>query len=223
MTAVTRITLLDLDDVDFDKGGGLLPAVVQHAENGRVLMLGYMNREALVATLTRRRVVFFSRSKERLWAKGETSGHILDLVEVQADCDRDALLVSARPRGPVCHTGTGSCFGDAPLITEEPGAFLVKLEEVIGERMATRPEDSYTAKLLSGGWTRIAQKVGEEGIEVALAGAGGSDHEVIAEVSDLLYHVLVMLKARGLTLERVIGELQRRHVRTDPRIVIPNP
>ena len=212
MTATaTRITLLDLNEVDFDKGGGLLPAVVQHAESGRVLMLGYMNREALVATLTRRRVVFFSRAKEKLWEKGETSGHFLDLVEIQADCDRDTLLVSARPRGPVCHMGSASCFGDARMITEEPTAFLPKLEEVIGERMATRPEGSYTAKLLAGGWARIAQKVGEEGLEAALACAGGSDHEVVGEVSDLLYHVLVMLKARGLTLGRVISELQRRH------------
>jgi phosphoribosyl-ATP pyrophosphohydrolase/phosphoribosyl-AMP cyclohydrolase len=210
-TAGTRITLLDLNDLDFDKGGGLLPSVVQHADSGRVLMLGYMNREALVATLTRRRVVFFSRGKQRLWEKGETSSHFLDLVEIQTDCDRDALLVSARPRGPVCHTGSGSCFGDVPVITEEPSAFLAKLEEVIGERMATRPEGSHTAKLLAGGWARIAQKVGEEGLEAALACAGGDDQEVIGEVSDLLYHVLVMLKARGLTLERVISELQRRH------------
>ncbi len=210
-TPGTRITLLDVDEVDFAKGGGLLPTVVQHAESGTVLMVGYMNREALLATLTRRRVVFFSRSKGRLWEKGETSGHFLELAQVQADCDRDALLVRAWPRGPVCHTGSGSCFGDAPPGTEEPSAFLAKLEEVIGERMATRPEGSYTAKLLASGWARIAQKVGEEGLEAALAGASGSDHEVIEEVSDLLYHVLVMLKARGLTLERVIVELRERH------------
>ncbi len=212
-TAGTRITLLDLNEVDFAKEDGLLPAVVQHAESGAVLMLGYMNREALVATLTRRRVVFFSRSKRRLWEKGETSGHFLELAQVKADCDRDALLVSAWPRGPVCHTGSGTCFGDAPPGTEEPNAFLGKLEDVIGERMATRPEGSYTAKLVAGGWGRIAQKVGEEGLEAALAGAGGSDHEVIEEVSDLLYHVLVMLKARGLGLNRVLEELRARHER----------
>jgi phosphoribosyl-ATP pyrophosphohydrolase/phosphoribosyl-AMP cyclohydrolase len=209
--AGTRITLLDLNEVDFAKGDGLLPAVVQHAGSGTVLMVGYMNREALVATLTRRRVVFFSRSKERLWEKGETSGHFLELVELQADCDRDALLVSAWPRGPVCHTGSGSCFGDAPPGTEEPSTFLAKLEEVVGERLATRPEDSYTAKLVAAGWARIAQKVGEEGLEAALAGAGGSDHEVIEEVSDLLYHVLVMLKARGLSLGHVAEVLRARH------------
>jgi phosphoribosyl-ATP pyrophosphohydrolase/phosphoribosyl-AMP cyclohydrolase len=209
--AGTRITLLDLNSVDFAKGDGLLPAVVQHAGSGTVLMVGYMNREALVATLTRRRVVFFSRSKERLWEKGETSGHFLELVEVQADCDRDALLVSAWPRGPVCHTGSGSCFADAPPGTEEPSTFLAKLEEVIGERLATRPEGSYTAKLVAAGWARIAQKVGEEGLEAALAGAGGSDHEVIEEASDLLYHVLVMLKARGLSLGHVVEVLRARH------------
>jgi phosphoribosyl-AMP cyclohydrolase / phosphoribosyl-ATP pyrophosphohydrolase len=205
------LSLQDLDELDFLKSGGLLPAIVQHAGSGAVLMLGYMNREALLATLTRRRVVFFSRSKGRLWEKGGTSGHTLELVQVQADCDCDALLVSARPRGPVCHTGSGSCFGERPPSADDPTAFLGTLEEIIGERMATRPEGSYTAKLLAAGWARIAQKVGEEGLEAALAGAAGSDSDVIEEVSDLLYHVLVMLKARGLTLERVIGELRARH------------
>jgi phosphoribosyl-ATP pyrophosphohydrolase/phosphoribosyl-AMP cyclohydrolase len=208
-----RVTVIDLDELDFAKAGGLLPAIVQHAESGAVLMLGYMNREALFATLTRRRVVFFSRSKGRLWEKGETSGHSLDLAQVHADCDRDTLLVSAWPRGPVCHTGSGSCFGEvaATMATADPATFLTTLEEVIGDRMTTRPEGSYTAKLLANGWTRIAQKVGEEGVEAALAGAGGSDAEVIEEVSDLLYHVLVLLKARGLLLERVVEELRRRH------------
>ena len=210
-TAGTQITLLDFNAVDFAKGDGLLPAVVQHAGSGTVLMLGYMNREALLATLTRRRVVFFSRSKVRLWEKGETSGHYLELVHVQADCDRDTLLVSAWPRGPVCHLGSGSCFGDVPETPVDPMAFLGRLEHVIGERMAMRPEGSYTAKLVASGWSRIAQKVGEEGLETALAGAGGTDGEVIEEVSDLLYHVLVLLKARGLTLERVIHELTGRH------------
>jgi phosphoribosyl-AMP cyclohydrolase / phosphoribosyl-ATP pyrophosphohydrolase len=209
--AGTRITLLDLNELDFDKGEGLLPAVVQHAESDAVLMLGYMNRDALFATFTRRRVVFFSRSKGRLWEKGETSGHFLELVHVQTDCDRDALLVSARPRGPVCHLGSGSCFGEVPEASDNPMAFLTSLEEVIGARMATRPEGSYTAKLLASGWARIAQKVGEEGLEAALAGAGGSDHEVIEEVSDLLYHVMVMLKARGLGFDRVVAELRARH------------
>ena len=207
----TPLGLADLDTLDFAKGAGLLPAIVQHAGNGCVLMLGYMNREALAATLTRRRVVFFSRSKGRLWEKGETSGHCLELAEIHADCDRDTLRVRAWPRGPVCHFGSGSCFGDTPLAADERTSFLTALEDIIGERMAARPEGSYTAKLRAGGWTRIAQKVGEEGLEVALAGAAGSDREVVQEVADLLYHVLVLLKARGLTLERVLDELRARH------------
>jgi len=201
----------DLDRLDFAKGNGLMPAVIQHAGTGAVLMIGYMNREALVATFVRRRVVLFSRSKGRLWEKGETSGHSLELSQIQADCDRDALLVSAWPRGPVCHLGSGSCFGEAPVAAEERVGFLSTLEEVINERIATRREGSYTAKLLATGWKRIGQKVAEEGLEVALAATGGSDDEVIDEVSDLLYHVLVLLKARGLSFERVLAELQARY------------
>ena len=208
----TSLGIADLDTLDFEKGGGLMPAVVQHAGSGMVLMLGYMNRQALFATLTHGRVVFFSRSKGRLWEKGETSGNSLEVVRIDADCDRDTLRVSAWPRGPVCHLGNGSCFGDAALKEEEDwSGSLATLEQVISERMAKRPEGSYTVKLLRSGWTRIAQKVGEEGLEVALAGAGGSDHEVIHEVADLLYHVLVMLKARGLSLEPVLKELRSRH------------
>ncbi len=201
----------ELDSLDFAKGGGLLPAVIQHADSGSVLMLGYMNRDALVATLARRRVVFFSRTKGRLWEKGETSGHSLELAQVLHDCDSDTLLVSARPRGPVCHLGSGSCFGEPPRTDDEGTSFLATLEETIGQRIATRPEGSYTAKLLAQGWGRIAQKVGEEALEAAIAGAGGTDAEVIEEVSDLIYHVLVMLKARGLSLERVTEELRARH------------
>lgn len=208
----------DLDRLDFAKGDGLMPAVIQHAGTGAVLMIGYMNRDALVATLVRRSVVFFSRSRGRLWEKGETSGHSLELSQIQSDCDRDALLVSAWPRGPVCHLGSGSCFGEAPLAAEERLGFLSTLEGVIDDRKASRPEGSYTAKLLAAGWRRIAQKVGEEGLEVAIAGAGGSDTEVINEVGDLLYHTLVLLKARGLSLERVLKELEARHaVRVDAR------
>lgn len=205
------VNFTNLNGLDFEKGGGLLPAVVQHAGNDKVLMLGYMNREALVVTLARRRVVFFSRSKRRLWEKGETSGHSLELEEIRMDCDQDTVLVRAWPRGPVCHLGNGSCFGDAASVESQPVAFLATLERVIDERFANRPEGSYTAKLLSQGWTRIAQKVGEEGVEVALAAARGNDQEVIDEVADLFYHVLVLLKARGLTLERVLKELEARH------------
>ncbi|MGH8266485.1 MAG: bifunctional phosphoribosyl-AMP cyclohydrolase/phosphoribosyl-ATP diphosphatase HisIE [Steroidobacteraceae bacterium] len=207
----TPLGFADLEALDFGKAGGLLPAIVQHADTRAVLMLGYMNREAVVASLTRRRVVFFSRSKVRLWEKGETSGHWLELGEIRADCDRDALLVTASPRGPVCHLGSGSCFGEAAPAGHERMSFLATLEEVIAQRIATPPEGSYTAKLLSQGWKGIAQKVGEEGVEVALAGTAGSDSEVIDEVSDLLYHVLVLLKARGLSLKRVMQELRGRH------------
>ena len=208
---------IDLDGLDFAKSGGLLPAIVQHADTGAVLMLGYMSREALQATLARRRVVFFSRSREKLWEKGETSGHALELEAVAPDCDGDALLVTARPRGPVCHLGAGSCFGELPLMAAVRIGFLGTLEEVIAERGATRPEGSYTAKLLASGRKRVAQKVGEEGLEVALAAAGGSDAEVIGEVSDLLYHVLVLLKARGIRLERVVAELRGRHAASGAR------
>jgi len=208
----TTINFTNLDTLDFTKGEGLIPAVVQHAESDVLLMLGYMNREALVTTLACRRVVFYSRSKGRLWEKGETSGNALDLEEIRADCDRDTLLVRALPRGPVCHLGSGSCFGEVSSdARDHPVAFLQTLQGVIDDRVAKRPDGSYTAKLLSKGWARVAQKVGEEGLEAALAGAGGSDAQVIEEVSDLLYHVLVMLKARGLKLEQVMGELRSRH------------
>lgn len=210
--AGNRINLTNLDTLDFEKGGGLLPAVVQHAGRETVLMLGYMNRDALVATLARRRVVFFSRAKGRLWEKGETSGHTLELEDILADCDGDTLLVRAWPRGPVCHLGNGSCFGDRAEIESDSLAFLTTLEGVIDDRITQRPEGSYTAKLLSAGWMRIAQKVGEEGLEVALATVHGSDADVVEESADLLYHLLVLLRSRGLTLERVLKELEARHV-----------
>jgi phosphoribosyl-ATP pyrophosphohydrolase/phosphoribosyl-AMP cyclohydrolase len=200
-----------LDQLDFAKGDGLMPAVIQHAGTAAVLMIGYMNREALEATLTRGRVVFFSRSKGRLWEKGETSGHALEVAEIHADCDRDALLISAWPQGPVCHLGSSNCFGSEASASAEQLAFLSQLEHVIGERMAERLPGSYTARLVASGMKRIAQKVSEEGLEVALAAAGGTDTEVVAEASDLFYHVLVLLKARGLSLKRVVTELQARH------------
>jgi phosphoribosyl-AMP cyclohydrolase / phosphoribosyl-ATP pyrophosphohydrolase len=205
------VGLADLDGLDFAKGGGLLPAIVQDAANGAVLMLGYMNREALEATVTRGRVVFFSRSKGRLWEKGEASGHSLELECIYADCDRDALLVIARPSGPVCHLGTSSCFGDPELLVAEPSSILGKLERTITERRELMPKESYTARLLASGVKSVAQKVGEEGVEVALAAAAGTDAEVVAEISDLLYHLLVLLQARGLRLQHVLAELLARH------------
>ena len=231
--------LKDIHALDFNKGNGLVTAVVQHAQNGSVLMVGYMNRDALHQTFTRGRVVFYSRTKGRLWEKGETSGNSLDVVEIRTDCDRDALLVTALPRGPVCHLGTDSCFGNEPVFRDVPAragahtaapsgapaathaaedgsavqplAFLSSLEAVIEQRVAERPDGSYTARLFSQGPKRIAQKVGEEGVEVALAAVTETDDKVVSESADLLYHLLVLLRSRGLPLARVVAELESRH------------
>ena len=212
-----RIGIQDIDSLDFAKGAGLLPAIVQDAERGAVLMLGYMNRDALRETLVRGRVVFFSRSKQRLWEKGETSGHTLQFVSASADCDRDTLLVQARPAGPACHLGTTTCFGTEPQSRAERLAFLGTLEEVIERRIASDASESYTVKLFREGSRRIAQKVGEEGVEVALAASAGDDAEVVTESADLLYHLTLLLRSRGLGLEQVADELAARHrTRTAP-------
>ncbi|NKI33867.1 bifunctional phosphoribosyl-AMP cyclohydrolase/phosphoribosyl-ATP diphosphatase HisIE [Wenzhouxiangella sp. XN79A] len=196
------------DDLDWAKGDGLLPAVVQDADTGRVLMLGYMNAEALAKTRETGHVTFFSRSKQRLWTKGETSGHTLALVEARADCDRDTLLVLARPQGPTCHTGTATCFGDA---VRPPLAFLGELDRVIESRRGADPASSYTAKLLARGVKRCAQKVGEEGVEVALAATAGDREELVNESADLLYHLLVVLTASEVGLDEVLAVLEQRH------------
>lgn len=211
MNAGTPIEVSDIDTLSFDKTGGLLPAIVQHAVTGAVLMVGYMNREALRETLSRRHVVFYSRSKQRLWEKGETSGHFLELDGIRTDCDRDALLVTARPLGPVCHEGTVTCFGDEAVTQAERLAFLATLESVIGQRIAESPEGSYTARIFNAGPRRIAQKVGEEGVEVALAGVAEPDDKVVSESADLIFHLLLLLRSRGLSLQRVVGELALRH------------
>jgi len=155
--------------------------------------------------------VFFSRSKQRLWEKGETTGHTLDVVDVALDCDNDTLLVTAHPRGPACHNGTVTCFGDATRSAAGDIAFLSKLESVIAQRASDKPENSYTARLLAKGLGKVAQKVGEEGVETALAGAGESEQKVIEESADLLFHLLVLLRARGLTLAQVVRQLESRH------------
>jgi phosphoribosyl-ATP pyrophosphohydrolase/phosphoribosyl-AMP cyclohydrolase len=206
-----NFTRTDIERIDWNKSDGLVPVIVQHASSGSVLMLGYMNREALAATLERGRVVFYSRSKQRLWEKGETSGNFLQLVDLRADCDADTLLLSALPAGAVCHTGNASCFGDEPLTAAAPLSFLLELERVIAQRIVEAPEGSYTAKLYARGVRRVAQKVGEEGLEVALAGAGEPDDALVAECADLLYHLLVLLRSRSLPLAAVIEELRRRH------------
>jgi phosphoribosyl-ATP pyrophosphohydrolase/phosphoribosyl-AMP cyclohydrolase len=205
------VTLDDVGILDWDKGGGLLPAIVQHARTGRVLMLGYMNDAALRETLGSGRVVFYSRSRETLWTKGETSGNYLNVVDVSTDCDSDAILVLADPVGPTCHKGTESCFADAAPTDAQRLAFLALLENIIANRIADRPEDSYTAKLFAKGTGRIAQKVGEEGVETALAAVSRDDEGLVSECADLLFHLLVLLKSRELDLERVVEELKARH------------
>ena len=200
-----------INAIDWDKMSGLAPAVVQDAFDGRVLMLGYMNREALSNTLDTGRVTFWSRSRNELWTKGATSGNTLDLVAVHADCDNDALLIMARPAGPTCHLGTDSCF-DGMDETTAPGlSFLAKLERVVAQRYEDRPEGSYTTKLFDAGVKRIAQKVGEEGVETALAAVAGDYAELENEAADLLFHLLVLLRDCGLTLEDVTGTLESRH------------
>jgi phosphoribosyl-ATP pyrophosphohydrolase/phosphoribosyl-AMP cyclohydrolase len=201
----------DVSKVDFAKADGLVPAIVQDADSGAVLMLAYMNREALDETLKRRRAVFYSRSKQRLWEKGETTGHTLDVVDVALDCDADTLLVTARPRGPACHNGTLTCFGDESRAAATSIAFLAKLEGVIAQRATEKPDASYTAKLLARGINKVAQKVGEEGVETALAGVSEPDDKLVDESADLLFHLLVLLRARGLTLGQVANRLESRH------------
>lgn len=188
----------------WDKQDGLLPAIVQDADTLRVLMLGYMDRDALAATLASGRVTFFSRSRQRLWTKGESSGHGLTLVAIEADCDADTLLVRARPAGPTCHTGAVSCFPTAPADS------VAALDGVVARRVADAPEGSYTRRLLDAGIARIAQKVGEEGVETALAAVTADDAALRGEAADLVYHLLVLLRARGLAWDDVRAELAHR-------------
>ena len=198
---------LALEALAWDKQDGLLPAIVQDAATLRVLMLGYMDRGALRQTLETRKATFFSRSRERLWTKGETSGNSLDVVGVACDCDRDTLLLLAHPRGPTCHLGTPSCFLDAP------DSMFAQLDAVIAARERERPAGSYTTSLFDAGIARIAQKVGEEGVEVALAAVTAQDAQLMGEAADLVYHLTVLLRARGLSLHDVEATLaQRRQV-----------
>lgn len=193
--------------LDWHKTGGMLPAIIQHAVSGEVLMMGYMNSEALQATEHTGRVTFFSRSKQRLWTKGESSGHFLNVVSIHPDCDNDTLLILATPDGPTCHTGTNSCFYPA----ETDWGFLHNLETLLGERKTADPQSSYTAQLYASGTKRIAQKVGEEGVETALAATVHDREELTSEAADLVYHLLVLLQDQDLDLSRVIGRLRERH------------
>lgn len=202
---------LDIESLDWNKGDGLLPGIVQDASSGAVLMLGYLSRESLEATMQRGRVVFHSRSRQRLWEKGETSGHALELVSVEPDCDRDTLLLRVRPKGPACHRDTTTCFGDGTPPPSQGLEFLARLEQVIESRIAEGAEDSYTARLHAQGVRRMAQKVGEEGVEVALAAQCGEESELVGESADLLYHLVLLLKSRNLSLAAVTAELSARH------------
>jgi phosphoribosyl-AMP cyclohydrolase / phosphoribosyl-ATP pyrophosphohydrolase len=204
-------TPLDINALDFGKGGGLLPAIIQDVHTEAVLMLGFMNREALEATVARQRVVFYSRTRQRLWEKGETSGNTLELVSIAPDCDYDTLLVRVKPTGPACHRDTLTCFGDGSLPASDGIAFLARLEQVIEARIASHPDSSYIAKLYASGTRRMAQKVGEEGVEVALAAQSGDDAELLNESADLVFHLALLLRARGLSLAAVAGELAVRH------------
>ena len=197
--------------LEWRKMNGLVPAIVQDAFDGRVLMQAYMSREAVIASLDSGNVTFWSRSREELWTKGETSGNKLKLVAIHADCDKDCLLVLAIPSGPVCHRDTDTCFDSSEQNIMPELAFLASLERLIAQRELERPEGSYTTSLFQAGIKRIAQKVGEEGVEAALAAAVGDREELVKESADLLYHLLVLLRASGLELSDVITVLNSRH------------
>ncbi|HEY4583175.1 MAG TPA: bifunctional phosphoribosyl-AMP cyclohydrolase/phosphoribosyl-ATP diphosphatase HisIE [Lysobacter sp.] len=195
----------DASRIDWDKQQGLVAAVVQDATTLRVLMLGWMDRDALAHTLATRQATFFSRTRARRWTKGETSGNLLDVVDLRLDCDGDTLLVLAQPRGSTCHLDRPSCFPDAP------GAFLGELDALIARRELERPAGSYTTKLFDAGVRRIAQKVGEEGVETALAAVAQDEAALLGESADLLYHLTVLLRARGLSLDDAVDVLRTRH------------
>lgn len=197
------------DTIDWNKSDGLVPAIVQHGITGRVLMLGYMNAKALEVTQTSGFVTFFSRSRSCLWTKGETSGNKLALADIELDCDGDTLLITAIPAGPTCHLEKNSCFDRS---VEMPGfGFVGRLESIIKERIAHPASESYTAELIDAGIYRIAQKIGEEGIEVALAATKGDHEEIISEAADLIYHVLVLLQHQDLDFAAVARQLEIRH------------
>lgn len=204
-------------DINFDKMGGLVPAIIQDADTRQVLMLGYMNREAYEKTVQEGRVTFYSRTRQCLWTKGETSGHYLDVVSMKLDCDQDTLLVRVHPHGPVCHTGTDTCWGEkntAPASGTDgnnPLLFLSELQNFIEQRHSEMPEGSYTTSLFRDGLNRMAQKVGEEALELVIEACNGTDERMIYEGSDMLYHLIVLLTSKGLRIEQMAAELQERH------------
>lgn len=203
--------MFNITQINWQKINNLLPVIVQHATTCEVLMLGYMNPEALEKTLAEKKVTFFSRTKNRLWTKGETSGNFLHVVDMSLDCDQDALLILADPVGPTCHTGTESCFSQ--LKNEPNWIFFSKLEKLLKARKGADPETSYTAQLYARGTKRIAQKVGEEGVETALAATVKDRNETICEAADLAYHLTVLLQDADLSWADVIGKLKERHAK----------
>lgn len=195
-------------NLDFEKVGGLIPAIIQDNETSKVLMLGYMNEEALTKTQEIGKVTFYSRTKQRLWTKGEESGNFLNVVSIKEDCDRDTLLIKANPVGPVCHTGDDTCFGEK---NKEDLLFLKYLQHFIEKRHQEMPEGSYTTSLFQSGVNRMSQKVGEEALETVIEACNGTDDRLIYEASDMLYHLIVLLTSKGLSIEDLSVELQKRH------------
>lgn len=196
-------------DIDFEKCGGLVPAIIQDATTRKVLMLGYMNQESLKKTTDTGFVTFYSRSRQELWTKGETSGNYLKLVDIKVDCDNDTLLIQAKPEGPVCHTGSDTCWGDTNEAS--PLMFLTQLQDFIEKRHEEMPEGSYTTSLFRDGLNRMAQKVGEEALELVIEATNGTEERMIYEGADMLYHLIVLLTSKGLRIEDLARELQVRH------------
>ena len=201
--------LTGLEQVDFDKLNGLVPAVVQDNLSGKVLMVGFMNQEALRKTNEAGKVTFFSRTKNRLWTKGEESGNFLNVVSILVDCDNDTLLIKANPVGPVCHTGADTCFSEINKGAEI--AFLSYLQDIIDKRKKEMPEGSYTTSLFNKGTSKISQKVGEEAVETIIGAMANDNENFIYEAGDLIYHLLVLLSHKGFRIEDVVGELRKRH------------
>ena len=195
----------------FEKMGGLVPAIIQDAMTKNVLMLGFMNEDAYQKTVETGHVTFWSRTRQTLWTKGETSGHFLNLVDMKVDCDNDTLLVKVNPIGPTCHTGTDTCWGEENVLKDSSMLFLSELQDFINKRKEEMPEGSYTTKLFHDGINKIAQKVGEEALETVIEATNGTSDHLIYEASDLLYHLLVLLTEKGMRIEDVATELQKRH------------
>lgn len=198
-------------ELDFEKMNGLIPAIIQDEHTQKVLMLGFMNKEAYEKTVETGKVTFFSRTKNRLWTKGETSGNFLNVVSIKADCDNDTLLIQAVPEGPVCHTGTDTCWGEK---NEQDVMFLKELQDFIDKRHAEMPEKSYTTSLFKSGVNKMAQKIGEEAVETVIEACNGTDERLIYEGADLLYHLIVLLTSKGYRIEDLARELKERHSET---------